>query len=99
MSYVQLSVEERVIIATLHGQGFSDGKIGKGLGRHRSTVWREVQRNRAPYDGFYRTRRAHERTVARRRRSRRNTHFGPVEMARVDGLLRGQWRLERVSGR
>ena len=98
MSYVQLSAEERVIIATLHGQGFSDEKIGKVLGRHRSTIWRELKRNRTPHDGFYRARRAHERTVARRRRSRRNTRFGPAAMAQVDTLLHQQWSPEQVSG-
>jgi IS30 family transposase len=98
MSYRQISGEERVIIATLHGQGFSNARIGKELGRHRSTIWREVQRNRTPHDGFYRARRAHERTVARRRRSRRNQRFDGVQMARVDALLRGQWSPEQVSG-
>ena len=98
MSYRQLTAEERVIIATLHGQGFSDASIGKELGRHRGTVWRELARNRTPHGGFHRVRRAHERTVARRRRSRRNAHFGPTELARVDTLLRGQWSPEQVSG-
>ena len=95
MSYQQISGEERVVIATLHGQGFSNSRIGKELGRHRSTIWREVQRNRTPHDGFYRARRAHERTVARRRRSRRNQRFDGAQMARVDTLLRGQWSPSR----
>ncbi len=98
MSCRQPNAEERVIIATLHGQRFSDSRIAKQLGRHRSTVWRERARNRTPHDGFYRARRAHERTVARRRRSRRNRRFDGVQMARVDVLLRGQWSPEQVSG-
>ena len=98
MSYHHLTAEERVILATLHGRGLSAPKIAKQLGRHRSTIHRELKRNATPHDGFYRARRAHERTVARRWRSRRNTHFGSAEMGRVDTLLRGQWSPEQVSG-
>ncbi len=96
--YRQLSAEERVQVATLRSQNFTLPQIAKILGRHRSTIWREVQRNRAPYDGGYRSARAHERAVARRKRSRRNQQFGRAEMARVEGLLRQQWSPEQVSG-
>ena len=53
--YRQLSADERVQIATLRGQGYVLARIAQVLGRHRATVWREVQRNRAPYDGGYRS--------------------------------------------
>ena len=96
--YRQLSAEERVQIATLRYQNFSLPRIAQILGRHRSTVWREVQRNRAPHDGGYRSARAHERAVARRKRSRRNQQFGRAEMARVEALLRQQWSPEQVAG-
>ena len=66
-SYRQLSAEERVQIATLRGQGYALARIAQVLGRHRATVWREVKRNRAPHDGWYRSVRAHERAVARRK--------------------------------
>lgn len=96
--YRQLRAEERVQIATLRYQNFSLPKIAQILGRHRSTVWREIQRNRAPYDGGYRSARAQERAVARRKRSRRNQQFGQAEMNRVEGLLRQQWSPEQVAG-
>ncbi len=96
--YRQLGADERVQIATLRYQNFSLPRIARIIGRHRSTVWREVQRNRAPYDGGYRSARAHERAVARRRRSRRNQQFGQAELNRVEVLLRQQWSPEQVSG-
>ena len=96
--YRQLCAEERVQLATLRYQNFSLPRIARLLGRHRSTLWREVRRNRAPYDGGYRSARAHERAVARRRRSRRNRQFGPSQMAKVEALLRQQWSPEQVAG-
>jgi IS30 family transposase len=98
MKYYQLSAEERFLIAALRSQGVSLPEIAGILGRHRSTVWREVGRNCAPYDGGYRSRRAHQRAHARRWRSRRNQQFGPVELARVEGLLREAWSPEQVAG-
>ena len=96
--YHQLSPDERVQIATLRYQNFSLPRIARIVGRHRSTIWREVRRNRAPHDGGYRSARAHERAVARRRRSRRNQQFGHVQIARVEALLRQQWSPEQVAG-
>ena len=96
--YRQLCAEERVQIATLRYQNFSLQRIARIVGRHRSTIWREVRRNRAPYDGGYRSARAHERAVARRRRSRRNQQFGHAEMGRLEALLRQQWSPEQVAG-
>ena len=96
--YHQLCAEERVQLATLRYQNFSLPRIAQILGRHRSTLWREVRRNRAPYDGGYRSARAHERAVARRKRSRRNQQFGSAEMGRVEALLRQQWSPEQVAG-
>ena len=98
MKYQQLNAEERSALAALRRLGLSRAEIGRQLGRHRSTVGRELKRNAAPYDGGYRSARAHQRAHARRYRSRRNSHFGAVDMARVEELLREEWSPEQVSG-
>ena len=96
--YEQLNLEERCTLATLRVQGMGVVEIAKELGRHRSTIYREVERNRAPHDGYYRAVRAQEHAVARRSRSRRNRRFGRKELKVVEGLLRRRWSPEQVSG-
>jgi IS30 family transposase len=98
MNYRQLNAEERSALAALRRVGLSPAEIARELGRHRSTVWRELKRNAAPHDGWYRAVRAEERAVARRKRSRRNSQFGREEMARVEELLKEEWSPEQVSG-
>ena len=51
MMYSQLNAGERFLIASLRTYGITLPQIAVILNRHRSTVWREVRRNAAPYDG------------------------------------------------
>jgi IS30 family transposase len=99
MNYRQLTSEERYMLAALRRQGFSQSEIARLLGRHRSTVCRELGRNSTRADGRYRASTAQERTNGRRSRSRRNRRFTPADFALVDGLLCRQWSPEQVSGR
>ena len=98
MKYRQLNAEERSALAALRSVGLSNAEIARELGRHRSTVGRELKRNSAPYDGWYRSKRAHQRAHARRYRSRRNSQFGAAELGRVEELLREEWSPEQVAG-
>jgi IS30 family transposase len=97
MKYQHLSYEERCSLTTLRTEGVGMGAISRRLGRARSTLWRELGRNRSRHDGFYRAHQAQERTQARRRNSRRNQRFGRTEMKRVEALLQNQWSPEQIS--
>lgn len=99
MKYQQLTLEERVLISHLVGQGLNQSEIARHLGRHRSTISRELRRNRCClYDDSYRHSRAHRKTVARRRRSRRNRHYALQDLALVRKLLRQYLSPEQIVG-
>lgn len=98
MTYRQLSPEERYMLAALRKQGFNKAQIARALGRHRSTVGRELRRNSTRADGRYRASTAQERANGRRSRSRRNSRFTTEDFALVDALLRRQWSPEQVAG-
>ena len=98
MTYRQLTPEERYMLAALRRQGFNPSQIARALGRHRSTICREVSRNSTRADGRYRAFTAQERTNGRRSRSRRNQRFSTQNFLLVDELLCRQWSPEQVSG-
>lgn len=98
MRYHQITLGERYKLSALRKQGLSDSKIARALGRHRSTIAREVNRNSTHLDGYYRSERAQEATNGRRRRSRRNSHFGSLEWKLVEMLLENKFSPEQISG-
>ena len=98
MMYCQLTSAERYMLAALRKQGLNQSQIAASLGRHRSTICREIRRNRCRLDGRYRASKAQERTQGRRSRSRRNQRFTVRDFALVDELLCRQWSPEQVAG-
>ena len=97
--YTQLTLVDRVRIGELRMQGFPVSHIANSLGRHRSTIYRELQRNRCHVtDGAYRPSKAERRTRARRSRSRRNSQFGEHDFKLVRRCLRKKWSPEQISG-
>lgn len=98
MTYHQLTQEERYLIAAQRRCGEPAAQIARVLGRHRSTVTREVSRNATHHDGDYRAEKAHSYAVARRRRCRRRAHFSAADMAEVTRLIRRKWSAEQIAG-
>jgi len=82
-TYHQLTSEERYALATLKKQGLRPAAIARALGRHRSTICREIARNRRK-DGGYRCFTAGEKARGRRSRSRRNQRFTSANWALVE---------------
>ena len=100
MTYDQLTLEERYTISTLRMAGYGAGRIGEILGRHRSTIHREVQRNSVPVldRTTYCPTKAQKKRNGRLHRSRRGRQHDAKQYARVDELLKQQWSPEQVAG-
>ncbi len=98
MMYHQITFAERYTLGVLRRGGLSPAAIARTLGRHRSTILREVQRNQASSDGTYRPQLADWYARGRRSRSRRNRQFTAAEWARIQVLLREDWSPEQVAG-
>lgn len=61
----QLTMEERETISEMQAAGESPAPTALALGRHRSTVYRELSRNQAPHG--YRAVQAHQMALQRRK--------------------------------
>jgi IS30 family transposase len=101
MSYHQITPVERYTLAALRKQVPMPtcAAIARVMGRHRSTICREVKRNSARYDAAYRPSIAQERTNGRRSRSRRNSHFDAADWTIVESHLRDLLSPDQISGR
>jgi transposase, IS30 family len=95
--YRQITSAERYSLGLLRQRGLSPAAIARFLGRHRSTITRELRRNSRD-DGCYRPAVAEGRARGRRVRSRRNQHFTPTDFALVEHLLARQWSPEQIAG-
>jgi len=99
MTYQQLSEEDRHLIAAMKTWGWAISEIAAELGRHRSTIYREIKRNCVAGDGWYGAPLAGEKTRGRRRRSRRNLHFTGEHFVPIEAMLRKDYSPEQVVGR
>jgi IS30 family transposase len=98
MPYQQITFEERSEISRLRGLRYSVTQIAQALGRHRSSIYRELARNRSlrgQYEWY------HAGCLARSRRShsRRNQRLTAAHWAIVDRLLALGWSPEQIAGR
>jgi len=96
--YRQLTSGERYAIAALKRQGYTKAEMARALGRHPSTIGRELRRNERS-GGAYVALVADQMCRARRSRSRRNRRFTAEDWALVVAHLEEEWSPEQIAGR
>jgi IS30 family transposase len=95
-----LTIADRLVIADLVRLGRSQAEIAAELGRPRSTICREIRRNRHPLTGEYRPYAAQDRADARRPRPKTGKIAADPELrAAVQAMLDDKYSPEQISRR
>jgi IS30 family transposase len=98
MPYRQITQDERYRLSQLLCLPLSLAAIARLLGRHRSSIHRELARNRSARDR-YEWYHADRLAVTRRSHSRRNRRLTRAHWALVERYLAVGWSPEQVAGR
>jgi IS30 family transposase len=99
MPYRHLTPKERYVIYHMRMAGWSAAKIGRRVGRHRSTIGRELKRNSTPW-GHYLDDHAQRKTAGRRQAaSHRPCTDDAALMAHVERKIEARWSPEQIAGR
>lgn len=96
MSYRQVTERERYFISGALGKGLSKTFIAHALDRSRSTIQREINRNK-DRRGHYKPLIAHDKAEFRKKESRRKTYFTEAQLSLVWEKLRVDWSPEQIS--
>ena len=97
MQYDQLVLDDRVEIYRLHEAGKSRREIARLMGRHPTTIWRELKRNSLPKGG-YKAASAERMALSRCRRVSRIECLSRLGDCVRDRLAMG-WSPEQIAGR
>ncbi len=95
--YTQLDMDERIEIARLQREGISVCEIGRELGRHHTTISRELGRNSLPKSG-YKPAQADHMAFCRCRKGSKLERLRPLQRDVRDCLAMG-WSPEQIAGR
>ncbi len=95
--YGQLDFDERIELSRLHEDGKAPSEIAGVMGRHRSTIGRELKRNSLPKGG-YKPASADRISLSRRRRLSRIERLSPLRDHIGDHLAMGR-SPEQIAGR
>ena len=99
--YKHLTEEERDMIAVLKAKGISLSGIAQKIDRHKSTIFRELNRNAPPiHKGYYLSHKAQERAKKRWAATHKRERLKNQEVRKyVEVGLRKGWSPEIIAGR
>lgn len=98
--YRQIASEERNIIAVLRAQDKKPGEIAQFLGRNKSTIYRELKRNKSPVYNVYLSHLAHERATKRKKQAAQRPRLKNEKIiAYIIAKLQFGWSPEQIAGR
>lgn len=98
MNYQQVTEKERYFICNALSMGVPKTSIARALGRHRSTIMREIYRNKDS-KGHYKPLISHKMATARRKESRRKSYFTESQLNLIRDQIRIEWSPEQISFR
>lgn len=97
MKYTHLTQEERYQIKAYIQIGKSKIDIAAELGRHKSTISREIERNTGGKG--YRPKQAHDKAKDRLKNANKAIKMTPELITKIEGMIRLDWSPEQISGR
>lgn len=94
-----ISLEERYEISALKKQGFPNSQIAKSIGRHKSSIGRELKRNADGRSKEYRPDLAQRKATSRHQEKNKHQTFTPQVEQSVVYLLKQDYSPEQINGR
>ncbi len=93
-----LSQEQRYTIAYMRHNGMSQQLIADAIGKNKSTVSRELSRNRDKRSGKYSAELAQRKAIDRKESKSRRVTFNCLLKAKVTALLEKRYSPEQIAG-
>ena len=98
MGWKQISIEEREVVMIRVASGCPIGQIANELGRHRTTIYREIRRN--DYRRGYWAVASHKRAIENRRKARRPSRLSYLPLHEyIEEKLKLYWSPQQISHR
>lgn len=100
MPYTHLKQEDRVVLGALLRAGHTQADIARHLNKHRSTIYRELYRNRLPNKSGYHASSARLKTTERRRIANqhcRKLSFNKRLQQKIERKLKRGWSPEQIA--
>lgn len=95
-AYSQITEEERYHIYAHLKAGYTVPEIARELQRHKSSIYRELDRNKGQRG--YRPKQAHEKADTRRKQACIATKMKPEVILVIEEKIREDWSPEQISG-